>query len=98
MTPWTVAHQTPLSMGILQARILEWVAMPFSRGSSNLGNRQATVHGVAKQSDMTVTIIARNTVRYSVYIIKYIVAVIILNMRFEQLRVREIKVFIFSSV
>ena len=33
-TPWTVAHQAPLSMGILQARILEWIAMPFSRGSS----------------------------------------------------------------
>ena len=26
VTPWTVAHQAPLSMGILQARILEWVA------------------------------------------------------------------------
>ena len=33
-TPWTVAHQAPLSMGILQARILEWVAMPSSRRSS----------------------------------------------------------------
>ena len=33
-TPWTVARQAPLSMGILQARILEWVAMPSSRGSS----------------------------------------------------------------
>ena len=32
--PWTVAHQAPLSMGILQARILEWVAMPFSKRSS----------------------------------------------------------------
>ena len=29
-----VAQQDPLSMGFLQARILEWVAMPFSRGSS----------------------------------------------------------------
>ena len=29
---WTVAHQAPLSMEILQARILEWVAIPFSRG------------------------------------------------------------------
>ena len=29
-TPWTVAHQAPLSMGILQARILEWVAISFS--------------------------------------------------------------------
>ena len=26
-TPWTVAHQAPLSMGILQARTLEWVAI-----------------------------------------------------------------------
>ena len=32
--PRTVAQQAPLSMGILQARILEWVAMPSSRGSS----------------------------------------------------------------
>ena len=27
-TPWTVAHQAPLPMGILQARTLEWVDMP----------------------------------------------------------------------
>ena len=33
-TLWTVAHQAPLSMGLLQARILESVAMPSSRGSS----------------------------------------------------------------
>ena len=32
--PWTIAHQAPPSMEILQARILEWVAMPSSRGSS----------------------------------------------------------------
>ena len=31
--PGTVAHQAPLSLGILQATILEWVATPFSRGS-----------------------------------------------------------------
>ena len=30
----TVTCQALLSMGILQARILEWVAMPSSRGSS----------------------------------------------------------------
>ena len=34
VTPWTVAHQAPLSLGMLQARMLEWVAMPFSKGSS----------------------------------------------------------------
>ena len=33
-TLWNVAHQTPLSMGIPQTRILEWVARPSSRGSS----------------------------------------------------------------
>ena len=27
-TQWTGDHQAPLSMGILQARILEWIAMP----------------------------------------------------------------------
>ena len=32
--PWTAAHQAPLSLGILQAGILEWVAMPSSRRSS----------------------------------------------------------------
>ena len=32
-TPWTAACQAPLSMGILQARILEWVAISFSRRS-----------------------------------------------------------------
>ena len=32
--PWTGAHQAPLSMGILQARILEWVAISFSSGFS----------------------------------------------------------------
>ena len=37
VTPWTVAHQAPLSMGILQARILEWVVMPFSRDLPNPG-------------------------------------------------------------
>ena len=32
--PWTAARQAPLSVGILQARILEWAAIPFSRGFS----------------------------------------------------------------
>ena len=32
--PWTVAYQAPPSMGFFQARILEWVAISFSRRSS----------------------------------------------------------------
>ena len=35
-TLWTVVHQAPLSMGTFQAKILEWVVMPSSRGSSHL--------------------------------------------------------------
>ena len=35
-TPWTVACQAPLSMGILQTRILKCVAMSSSRGYSQL--------------------------------------------------------------
>ena len=31
LTPWTAAHQAPLSVEILQARTLQWVAFPFSR-------------------------------------------------------------------
>ena len=34
VTPGTVADLCPLSIGILQARILEWVVISFSRGSS----------------------------------------------------------------
>ena len=37
-TLWTVPHQAPL-LGILQARILEWVAMPSSRGYSHPKDR-----------------------------------------------------------
>ena len=34
-TPWTVARQAPLSMGLLQAGTLEWAAMPCSFGRSS---------------------------------------------------------------
>ena len=40
----TTAHQAPLSTGILQARILEWVAMPLSRGSSQPRDRTQVSH------------------------------------------------------
>ena len=32
VTPWTVACQAPLSVGILQARILQWLAVPRLQG------------------------------------------------------------------
>ena len=42
-TLWTVAHQAPLSIGILQAGILEWVAIPFSRNLPNPGIEPASL-------------------------------------------------------
>ena len=47
-TPWTVVLQAPLTMGILQARILEWVTMPSSRGSS-LPRDQTQVSHIASR-------------------------------------------------
>ena len=44
--PWTVALQAALSLGILQARTLEWVAMPSSKGSFQLRD-QAQVSCIA---------------------------------------------------
>ena len=44
VTPWSVAHQAPLSMGILQARILECVAIPFSRGAFQPRNQIHVSH------------------------------------------------------
>ena len=37
--PHDAVHQASLFMGILQARMLEWVAMPFSRGTSQTRNQ-----------------------------------------------------------
>ena len=44
VTPWNVACQAPLSMRILQARILEWVAMPSSSGTSQPRDRAQVYH------------------------------------------------------
>ena len=47
-TPWILAHKAPLSMGILQAKILEWVAMPSSRWSSQPRDRIHISHIVVR--------------------------------------------------
>ena len=47
-TPWTVAHQAPRSMETLQARMLEWVAMPSSRESSQPRHRTQFFHIVGR--------------------------------------------------
>ena len=43
MTPWTAAHQ-----GIFQARVLEWVAISFSRGSFQPKDRTWVSHIVGR--------------------------------------------------
>ena len=34
VTPWTVADQAPLAMGYFPARMMQWIAISFSKGSS----------------------------------------------------------------
>ena len=43
-TLWTIAHQVPLSMRILQARILKWVIMSSFRGSSQPRDQTLVSH------------------------------------------------------
>ena len=51
MTHWAVAHQAPLSMGILKARILEWVVISSSRESSRPRNQAVSPASPALQAD-----------------------------------------------
>ena len=48
VTPGTVAQQPLLSRGILQARIVEWVTMPSSRGSSQARDQTRVSHIAGK--------------------------------------------------
>ena len=48
MTPWTVARQASLSEGLLQARILEWVAIPSSNEENEL--RKSTQNEESKMN------------------------------------------------
>ena len=41
---WTVAHQAPLPVGVLQATVLECAAMPSSRGSSQPRDQTQVSH------------------------------------------------------
>ena len=43
-TPWTIVHQAPLPMGIQKVGILQWVAMPSSRGSSQPRDQTQVSH------------------------------------------------------
>ena len=49
-TPWTVAYQAPLSME-LSPRILEWIAISFSRGSPWLRIKPMSPESPALQAD-----------------------------------------------
>ena len=44
LIPWTAALQASQPMRILQARIMEWVAMPSSQGSSQPRDRTQVFH------------------------------------------------------
>ena len=50
-TPWTIACQALLSMGVLQARILEWIAMSSSRGTFQAPEQRVEPRSPTPQAD-----------------------------------------------
>ena len=54
MTPWTVAHQAPVH-GILQARILKWVAISSPRDFSDPGIEPVFLMSPALQVDSSLS-------------------------------------------
>ena len=50
LTPWTEARKAPLSMGILQAGIQEWVGMPSSKGTSQPRDQTQVSHTAGRIS------------------------------------------------
>ena len=66
-TPWTVAHQASLSMGIFQARELWWVAMPSSRGFSQPRGWTQVSHIAGRFFTVWATREALNKVRFFIY-------------------------------
>ena len=83
VTLWTAACQVPLSMGILQIRILEWVAMPSSynrcthKTEKNLNIMLSSHHTTKEQRNQkettkkTTTPKTINTMAKSIYINNY---------------------------
>ena len=49
VTPWTAARQAPVH-GILQARVLEWVAIPFFTGLSQPRDQTCTAGRATKEA------------------------------------------------
>jgi len=70
VTQWTIAQQAPLSMGTLQARILEWVAMHFSRGSSQPRDQTQVSHRICRQILYNLSNQGRFKIYYKITIIK----------------------------
>ena len=72
-TPWTIARQAPLSMGILQATILEWVAISFSRGSSHLRDKTQVSHTAGRFFTVWATREAQQAVHFLLFLSNQIV-------------------------
>ena len=55
LTPWTMARQAPLS-GIFQARILEWVAISYSRGLPDPGIKPTSLMSLTLEGRFFTTV------------------------------------------
>ena len=69
VAPWTAAHCSPPGSsvhGIFQARVLEWVAISFSRGSSQPRDRTQVSHTAGRHFTVWATREAHNSHYYRV--------------------------------
>ena len=72
MTPWTIACQAPLPMRILQARILEWVAVPSSRESSQSRDRMQVSHIAGRSFTIWATILPNGLSQFTLSAIVFV--------------------------
>ena len=81
-----VAHQAPLPMGFPQARILEWVAIPFSRGHLGYFYHLAIGNNAAMNTGEQIIMESLFSILLSIYPeVKLLVYVVILFLLFEEL-------------
>ena len=98
----TVACQAPLCMGLLQARIPEWVAMPSSRGSPQPRDRTQVSHVAGgffmilttREAPITISITANlvkyylsNSVTNALYVWSHLNSIVVLLWRQSGVRI-----------
>ena len=101
VTLWTAAHQAPLSMGILWARILEWVAYP---SPGNLPNPGIEPGSPALQADSTSWATMKPHLSHKWFAnifsspVTWFIILLTLSFSEEAFSINEVKLYLFSFI